>query len=146
VKICDACGTYNHTKVRFCTNCGTEFQFQIKIVGKAGSSEIIKTDAPVIERFNVDRVIYNRREGKEGKPPYIRVTYYCGMLAFNENVFPEHKGYPRQLFKSWWQQRHPSDPPVTVNEAMQVHVQLRTPKRIRVWCNRKFPEILSAEY
>jgi len=146
VKICDHCGTYNHTKVRFCDNCGQEFQFQIKIVPKAGTSDIIRYDEPIIESYDVDRAIYNRRKGKEGKPSYIRATYFCGMQAFSENVFPEAKGYAKHLFHSWWKQRHASIPPMTTDEALQFVSQLRTPKRIHVHANQKFPTITQCEY
>lgn len=145
VKICDECGTYNHTKVRFCTNCGHEFQFQIKIVPKAGTSEIIRTDLPIYETFEVDRAIYARRQ-KDDRPAYIRVTYHCGMQVFSENVFPESKGYGKHLFHQWWMQRNPNPAPATADECLQYISTLRCPKRIRVHVNRKFPEIVSCEY
>ena len=145
VKICDNCGTYNHLKVRFCTECGQEFQFQIKITPKAGNTEILRSDMPVVETFEVDKVIYVKRQ-KLGKPPYIQATYFCGMQGFNEFCFPEHSGYAKHKFSNWWKQRHETDPPVTVIDALKYVNELRTPKRIRVWCNRKYPEILSAEF
>ena len=145
VKICDNCGTYNHLKVRFCTECGQEFQFQVKIVPKAGNTEILRSDMPVVETFDVDKVIYVKRQ-KLGKPPYIQATYFCGMQGFNEFCFPEHNGYAKHRFSNWWKQRHETDPPGTVIDALKYVNELRTPKRIRVWCNRKYPEILSAEF
>jgi DNA repair protein RadD len=145
VKICEECGTYNHTKVRFCTNCGHEFQFQIKLVAKAGSDEIIRTDLPIYETFEVDRVVYSRRQ-KDGRPAYIRASYWCGMLAYSENVFPEAKGYGKHLFHQWWMMRSPAPAPATADEALTYEAQLRKPKRIRVIVNRKYPEIVSAEY
>lgn len=146
VKICEMCGVYNHLKVRFCTNCGNEFQFQIKIVPKSGTDEImVKSDLPVIELFNVTHAIYMKRQ-KDGKPPYIRATYYCGLRAFSENVFPEAVGYGRHLFNNWWRQRHVSEPPLNTTEALKFISELRTPKRISVWANKKWPEIMSAEY
>lgn len=155
VKICESCGTYNHTKVRFCTNCGNEFQFQVKIVAKAGTQDILKSDLPIVEVFDVEKVTYSKRT-KTGKPSYIRATYFCGLMAYNEHIFPEHGGYPTKLFHDWWRQRHPNDPPKTVDEVLHFANQLRTPKRIRVWCNKMYkndkgksrtsPEVLSVEY
>ena len=146
VKICENCGTYNHTKVRFCDNCGHEFEFQVKIVAKAGTTEILKTDLPIIEYFDVDKAIYVKRPGKEAKPPYIRATYFCGLRSFSEHVFPEHGGYATKLFRNWWRTRHPSEPPLTVDEALHYVAQLRPPKRIRVWCNKRYPEVMGVEY
>ena len=147
VKICENCGTYNHLKVRFCTDCGNEFQFQVKIVAKAGNAEILRSDFPVVDYFDVEKVIYTKRQ-KEGKLPYIQATYFCsgGMQGFNEYQFPEYNGYSRHKFTDWWKQRHHTEPPATVVDALKYVHELRTPKRIRVWLNRKWPEILSVEF
>lgn len=146
VKLCDSCGAYNHISARKCCACGAEFTFQVKIVAKPGTTEILRSDTPVVEIFNVDNVIYAKKENKNGKPPYIRTTYMCGMQSFSENVFPQHGGYATKLFKNWWKQRHTTEPPQSVDEALMFITQLRKPKRIRVWCNRAYPEVLSAEY
>lgn len=146
VKICEMCGTYNHLKVRFCTNCGNEFEFQNKLTPKSSSADIIRSDLPVVEVFDVDRAIYMKRQKDDTKAPYIRATYFCGMQAFSENVFPEAKPFARHRFHNWWKQRHTSEPPKDASEAMNYITQLRTPKRIRVWVNRKYPEIMASEY
>ena len=147
VKICENCGTYNHLKVRFCTDCGNEFQFQVKIVAKAGNAEILRSDFPVVDYFDVEKVIYTKRQ-KEGKLPYIQATYFCsgGMQGFNEYQFPEYNGYSRHKFTDWWKQRHHTEPPATVVDALKYIHELRTPKRIRVWLNRRYPVILSVEF
>lgn len=146
VKICEACGTYNHLKVRYCTNCGNEFHFQVKIIPKSGNDEIIRSDQPVIEMFDVHKATYQKKQ-KDGKPPYIFVTYYCGMQAFNEFVFPESgKGYAKHRYHQWWMQRSPVGPPDTTDDALKLAVELKTPKRIKVWCNRKYPEIMGVEF
>lgn len=146
VKLCDSCGAYNHISARKCCACGAEFTFQVKIVAKPGTTEILRSDAPIVEIFNVDNVVYAKKENKNGKPPYIRATYMCGMQSFSQNVFPQHNGYARKLFTDWWKQRHTIEPPQSTDEALMFIVQLRKPKRIKVWCNRQYPEILSCEY
>lgn len=147
VKICPECGTYNHTKVRFCTNCNHEFEFQNKLVAKAGTSEIIKTDFPIYETFEVDRAIYGRRQPKDtSKSPYIKATYFCGLNAFSENVFPQGKGFAKHLFHKWWMMRNPNPPPDTADDVLHYISMLRCPKRITVHVNRNFPEIISCEY
>lgn len=146
VKLCDSCGAYNHISARKCCACGVEFTFQVKIVAKPGTTEILRSDAPIVEIFNVDNVVYTKKENKNGKPPYIRVVYMCGMQSFSENVFPQHTGYARKLFSNWWKQRHQTEPPQLVDEALHYISQLRKPKRIKVWCNRVYPEVLSCEY
>ena len=147
VKICEHCGAYNHTKVRFCTNCNAEFEFAVKIFKTSGTEQIIKSDLPQIETFDVDNVIYSKGK-KDDKPPYIIATYSCnrGMKQFREFVFPEYSGYVKKRFHDWWRQRHPSEPPITTDDAIAKMFELRTPKQIRVWVNRKYPEILGAEF
>lgn len=146
VKLCEACGTYNHLKVRFCTNCGHEFQFQVKIVPKSGNDEILRSDQPIIEMYQVHKAIYQKKQ-KESRPPYIKITYFCGMMAFNEFIFPEAtKPFMKHLYHKWWMQRHASPPPVTTDDALRYHSELKTPKRITVHVNREFPEIKSVEF
>src|SRR5216684_410511 len=144
VKICDACGTYNHMRVKLCTYCGEEFHFKNKLVAKSGTEEILRSDFPIVETYDVSKVSYVKK-GKNEKS-YLRATYYCGMHMFGENVFPEHGGYATKLFRSWWRQRHTIEPPKTTDEALAFMNELRTPKKIRVWVNRRYPEILNCEY
>ena len=42
--------------------------------------------------------------------------------------------------------RHDTEPPNTVIDALKYVHELRTPKRIRVWLNRRYPEILNEEF
>ena len=122
------------------------FQFQIKYFKTAGTEAILKSDLPIIEFFDVDRVIYNRRE-KEGKPPHIRATYYCGLqVRSDEFLFPEHNGYTKKLFGDWWKQRHAGEPPLHCAAVLDHMKELRTPRRIRVWVNKKYPEIMGCEF
>lgn len=152
VKICEACGAYNHARVRFCCDCGNEFEFQTKIIKSAGTEELIKIDKPIFETFDVQYAIYSKKQKMDRATniatglPYIRVTYYTGIQSFNENVFPEHKGLPRHNFKNWWRQRHTTEPPDTADEALKFISELRCPKKIVVHVNKKYPEILSCEY
>ena len=105
IKICEVCGTYNHAKVRFCTGCGNEFEFKVKIVAKAGTDDIIRSDLPIVEYFDVDHAIYAKKQ-KDGKPAYIQVSYFSGLRKFSEFVFPESTKYGKHLFHQWWMQRH----------------------------------------
>jgi DNA repair protein RadD len=148
VKICDACGVYNHISARKCDACGTPFEFQVKIVERAGTEELIKTpEALVIDYFDVNHVVYKKHQ-KQDKPEYICATYFSGMNSFKEYVFPQSKN--RSFFANWWRCRHPSEPPKTAEEAIKLTSELRRPRRIRVHINRNIkcrilPEVLNAE-
>jgi len=145
IRICDLCGVYNHASARHCCSCGAEFTFKSKLVTHASSDALLRSDAPVIEYFNVDRVIYHRHE-KSGSPPMIKISYFSGLRMFNEWVCPEHVGFAKKRFRDWWRQRHAIEPPETTEEVLSYVSQLRVPKRIRVWINRKYPEVLACEW
>lgn len=146
VKVCDLCGVFNHIKNKTCTACGNEFQFEIKITKSAGHHELIKSDLPVIETFNVDRVIYTKHQ-KLDKAPCLKVTYFTGIRSFNEWLFPQSmKGPGRHNFHIWWRQRTAVPPPATVDEALMYTNTIRVPLRIDVWVNKSNPEIMKAEF
>lgn len=150
VKICDSCGAYNHTKVRFCCQCGAEFSFQIKLVSKAGSDELIRAASteptPIIEQFNVLGSHYEKHDGKLGKPPTLKVTYYTTGLPYREFVCLEHSGMAGKVARDWWRKRHRTEPPASIDDALKFVSELRCPRFIRVHVNKKYPEILGAEF
>lgn len=153
IKICDACGIYNHASSRWCggkpypsnEGCGAEFIFKTKLVKSAGTDELLRGDMPTIETFDVSRVIYHRHT-KIGSPPSIKVSYYCGLQRYTEYVCIEHKGFARTRAKSWWQQRSALEVPETVDEALIYVSQLRCPKQIKVRTDQKYAEIQGVEW
>ncbi len=89
--------------------------------------------------------IYNEYR-KDGRPPSIRASYYTGLRMFEEWVCLEHEGYARKKARDWWRQRALTEPPETVVEGFQRLAELRTPTQIKVWVNKKHPEIMTYEY
>lgn len=146
IKICDYCGTYNHTRVKFCTCCGMEFIFEQKIVRTADTQQLISGTLPQVETFNVDRVMYGRHIGRKSGNVNIKVSYLCGLQLFNEFVSFDTNGYAKHKANEWWRQRHSVEPPLSTDMALMRLSELRTPKRVRVWINRKYPEVLSVEW
>lgn len=150
VRICDQCGVYNHASARRCVACGYEFDFSPKIVGKAGTAPLLRGDAPIVEFFAIDRVLYHKHQ-KPGSPPTLKVSYICGLQMFHEWICFEHTGFARKRAHDWWLQRFdarymPEQPPPSVDEALTVVRQLRVPAKIRVHVNRKYPEVIGYEY
>jgi DNA repair protein RadD len=151
VRICSACGVYNHASARTCVVCGYEFPIETKIFATADASELLRIEQPIVEYFPVTKVIYNLHEKKDKEgiktsPPTIKVSYFCGFQMFNEWICLEHKGLAGHKARSWWRQRHTSEPPNTTREALYYVSSLRVPSRIRVWTNKRYPEILSHEF
>ncbi len=146
IRICPECGVYNHASARWCINCGAEFKFESKLFKKASLAELIKSDnAPIVEYFNVHKVIYNLHI-KEGSPPSIKVSYFCGLQMFNKWVCLEHNGLTGKHARDWWRQHHYEEPPITTYEALKRVNELRVPNNIRVHINKKYPEVLGYEY
>ena len=149
VKICEACGNYNHASVRFCEFCGEEFEFRTKIFKEASEAPLIANDMPVTEVFEVDFVHYYRHQSK-GKPhPSLKVVYFCkgNIRQFTEFVNLEHGGRAAHFAHEWWKTRINTEPPATINDALLETSKLRVPTRIRVWVNKlPYPQILEAYY
>jgi DNA repair protein RadD len=152
VRICDNCGAYNHAKARNCCNCGIEFSFNTKLLRTAATDELLRSDAPVVERYTVNRVLYNLHEKRDKvtgvllSPPTIRVSYICGLHMFNEYVCLEHGGLAGKKARDWWRQRHGTEPPTMTYEALRHTQEFRTPATIRVHVNKKYPEVLGYEF
>jgi hypothetical protein len=73
------------------------------------------------------------------------VSYFCGFSKFDEFVSFENPK-ARWKAKQWWQQRHNTPTPETVDEALQLQSQLRPVRRVKVWTNKPRPEILGVEF
>lgn len=148
VRICENCGIYCHASLTACPECGFTFPRSVKFGAHAGTDALIRDveEAPQVERFKVDQVVYVKHH-KEGRPPSIRACYYCGLRMFEEWVCLEHEGYAKKKARDWWRQRAiDPTPPETIAEAFGRLGELRTPTHIRVWINKKHPEIVNYEY
>jgi len=150
IKLCEACGVYHHIKAVRCEVCGKPFEFEVKITERAGTDELIREpEAIQVETFDVNYMLYNKKESRTGKNPYLKVTYFCGINGIDEFVFPEASF--RKSFVDWWRQRHTSEPPHFVDDVLKVTSELRQPRRIRVHVNKRYkgrlsPEVLGVEF
>lgn len=148
IKICEACGAYNHTKVRFCCQCGEEFSFQQKLVSTPGTEELIRNavieELPIIERFNVLGSHYEKYITQSGKNS-IKATYFTP-LPYREYILLEASGMAGKIARDWWRRRHKDEPPATVDAALLKISELKCPRFIRVHVNKRHPEILGVEF
>lgn len=145
VKICEACGCYNHASARHCDNCGAEFKFKVKINKHASTQDLIKTVVPIVEYFDVRHIAYTKHQ-KGANKPILKVSYNCGLNRFNEYICVEHDSYAGTKARDWWRHRHWTEAPKTVDEALTLVSELKPPKKLRVWVNKQYPEILGYEY
>lgn len=149
VRICPECGMYNHASATSCFNCGTEFPRQLAIAPTVSTKPLIARDEkPVVEKIKVDRVTYNIHF-KDGRPPSIQVTYFCGLMQHREWVCLEHGGFPAKRSRDWWRERANCDydeVPETTAKALEEIDALRIPLYLNVWVNKKPTEIMGYEY
>lgn len=145
VRLCESCATWNHASVRHCVQCGTEFPVQVKLQQEASTKELIKGDMPIVEVFKVDHMTYVRHV-KQDRPPMVRVTYYCGYKMFQEFVCIEHENFAGRKARQWWKTRSELPFPLSTAEALEKAEHLKTPTHIRVWINKRYPEILAFCY
>lgn len=157
VKECAYCGSWNHASARFCGGaeapnqmpgfCGHEFEFKTKLKKNAETKELIKTTEPITEVFDVRLVTYSKHinRGDKTKPPMLKVTYDCGHKNIEEYVGVGHTSqFAQRKAIAWWRGLSTDVPvPQSVDDALNVVTQLKTPTQIRVWTNRQFPEILA---
>lgn len=151
IRICDGCGIYIHASLKYCPHCDYYYPPQIKFKATAGTHELIakKKKDPVLEKFDVNQVTY-RVHKKKGSPDSIKVTYLCGLRAFNKWICLFHGNYPTKLAMDWWRKVHPDGKeaikPESMEEAMAQVDNLKTPKKITVRTDLKNPEILDFSY
>lgn len=148
VRLCPACGTYNHASAVRCFVCGEEFPRQLKIDIKPATERLVAPskieDPPLVEIFSVNNVVYSKGE-KMGKPPHMKVTYTCGLRTFRETVCFEHGGWADSMGRKWWADnttRSDLTTPKSVAEALQRVAELRPVTYIRVWVNKRHPEVM----
>lgn len=151
VKECDKCLAIVHASARFCNTesqlepgkiCDHEFIFKTKL--KQGSSDeaLIKGDLPVVEVFPISQMTYSPHY-KLGKPPSLKVSYYCGRRVFAEYVCLEHPGSVQYKARNWVTTRLGGVAIETTADLLEVVHRLETPTHIRVWTNQKYPQIMA---
>lgn len=159
IRICECCQMYNHASARFCggqpfptsEGCGNPFTFTTKLKQNASTHELIKSDIPIVEEFFVDTITYSIHH-KVGKPPSLKVTYFCNLRRFSEYIHFELPGWGERKSKEWWFSRlptevAPTETPVTTATALEwAPKALRIPTRLKVWTNKPYPEIMSVSF
>jgi len=142
VRMCEKCKTYNHASVRICINCGYEFPKQVSIFAMAATDELIASNLPQVEEFKVTKVVYACHR-KMDRPDSVKATYYCGLRKFTSYVCFEHGGNAGRRAQRWWGHHTDMDAPATTEEALTLMDKLEVPSHLRIWINKKYPEIMA---
>lgn len=149
VRLCESCGRYCHASATVCPFCGAEFPRMLHIHHGASTAELIRTkeEAPVVRKaFKVDRVVYHEHR-KDGRPPAIKVHYYCGLRVFHEWVCLEHDGFAAKKARDWWRETAMThETPETTAQALAHLGGLRTPTHILVWVKKPYDEVRARDF
>jgi DNA repair protein RadD len=67
--------------------------------------------------------------------------YRSGLQIVTEWICPEHSGYARQKFETWWKHHGGGAPPATVQEALDRFGELTKPATILTRLNGRYDEV-----
>lgn len=142
IKLCPVCGCYCHANATECSNpaCAHKFERQSKLKQQASEAELIRSDFPVEVEMQVNRILYTKLPLK-GRPPMLRVSYFCGLEIVKETLAFENTGYARTVARKWWREHSSTEPPETIDSALKQQNFLAQEKVIVVLTNQKHPEI-----
>lgn len=145
IKVCPECAEICYAGVRLCPACGHEFPPPEPELKKQASADAVLSNQLTAEWAQVTGVMYGLHT-KPGKPPSLKVTYVCGLTSFTEWVCPEHVGFARQKFCSWWMARCGEPVPNTVMEALDRKEEIRTPTQIRIEPDGKYKRVTAYDF
>lgn len=166
IKICDECGSYNHTSAKVCMLCGAEFKQRDKHSATADNAELLRSTLPQIEPFEVKRVVLTPHNSRRSGNNSIQVSYFCGGViprTFYEYISVESSSrFFRHKSRDWFRQRYTNyhtgehtfneewdeDAPLHNKTVIAISSNggLRHPARINVWLNKEVPEIRGYEF
>ncbi len=90
---------------------------------------------PEVQYYDVVRVVYETHYSRQkvDKPPTLQITYVREGGFLREWVCPEHKGFAREKFESWWKWKSVVAPPTetTTAERYAKAGALATPTKIK---------------
>ena len=156
-KECPQCRTMMPLAQMCCPNCGYLFERKERethLDSRASSLGIISGEV-IDEDYdvrNVDYRVWLKRDAKPGAPRTVRITYTIDLMTqFSEWLCPEHSGYARKKFETWWKKHTFEGTPLpgTADDVCEFAFMgmIRQPKKITVRrvSGSKYPEIVGYE-
>lgn len=145
VRCCMVCDKYSHASASVCMHCGAEFPVRSKLSDTASDASPVSTSEPEYNYFKVTTINYHLHKAK-GKATCLRVTYHCGLQGFSEYIHPEAPAgsEPHRRAMAWLRERgmHLPVPHISAQEAFAQNQHFREVVEIKVWTNKKYPEIV----
>lgn len=153
-KVCPVCDTICQIVSKECHDCGHLFQGAPRVIKHAlqASNARAMSDDPIVGEtpvwLNVQSTDYKVHK-KLGSPDSVMVTYNCVSSRVSEWQCPEHSGFPKQKFQSWWTSRGGSHPfPINAEETISRINEVENIKdlRVKVVKDGRYSKILRAEW
>ncbi len=142
-KKCPNCGTGVYLAAPECPDCGYVFPPPAPKLEHTSSVLPIISEPP--QWVKVSRASYKIGQ-KEGNPPYVRITYQCGLAFHGENICIEHKGYPKIAAQKLWEKRAGTEMPETTDEVFARSKELMVPSEIQVLLKGKYTEVVGTKF
>lgn len=143
VKECPKCHELVHTSVMICPSCEHEWESSASHGTQAADAVIIAAlEEP--RTVSIDRVEYATHT-KSGRPPSVKVTYFCGVSTFNEWIpLMDERSFVRKHAVSWcWDRGVPC--PETVSEFLAMAETIPAPDTVTVRPDGKYWKILRVD-
>ena len=125
-----------------CHCCGYIFppSEEVKITAQAADAPVLSKDAaqwrPVKDRQ------FRYHEGKGGKPPSVKATYFVNMIFVNEWLCPEHSGFPQSKAHRYWAKHGGQRPfPRSVMEWLERQNELLETEQIAIRPEGKYWQV-----
>lgn len=157
MKKCPSCDCMNPISATYCENCLEVFpreEKELKHTHRASKAQVVSGE-PEIEEYEVTSVFYYSWLKKGGDPDEksshtLCVSYNCGFRdSFREWVCPNHEGFAREKFESWWKDRSMIEVPENLEQAERLARDgaLSIPSKITVQKDhpKAFPRIIDVE-
>ena len=124
-KECPQCRALIHAALATCPDCGFEFPSPERSPhdGNASNEGILTGEVTDVE-YDVRAMYYSvhtKRGAAENDPKTIRVDYQVGLHEIiSEWICPEHSGWARKKFETWWTERSHDPVPDTADFAVRI--------------------------
>lgn len=151
VRLCPSCASYVHARITICPYCGQAFTTESKLTGASSGLQVLElVNDPVVKEFAVRTVTYFVQR-RRSRAPVLLVSYHCDNpsggnipVVYRDVICPEHEGPARRFAERWWRERCPDIPlPTDTQRACDLAIRLSEPKAVRVWINRRPPQVMS---
>lgn len=141
-KTCPECKSIVHAAAMECLDCGYEWPPREVEIDRTATTLPVMAAAIPEQWVKVNAVAY-RRHKKNGGLDSMRVEYRSGLVVYQEWICFDHKGYPLEKARKWWQRRMtgPGVLPTDTTDALAKAHTLMKPDEIQVRKNGKYTEI-----